>query len=93
MVKNGGIATCLEAKTGKVHYEQRLGARGPRYSSPVVGDGKLFAFSARGQASVWKVGPEFERIANSDLGERVMATPALVDGHVYVRTETHLYCF
>ncbi len=93
LVKNGGLATCVDARTGKSHYTARLGARGPRYSSPVVGDGKIYAASARGQITVYKVGPKLEVLAQNDLGERIMATPALVDGQVFVRTERHLYCF
>jgi len=93
MIKNGGIGTCLDAKTGKQHYSGRMKARGPRYSSPVVGDGKIFAASARGQITVWKTGTELEIVAQNHLGERIMATPAVLDGHLYVRTETSLYCF
>ena len=93
MVKNGGIATCLDAKTGKQHYSARIGARGPRYSSPVVGDGKIYAASAKGVITVWKTGTKLEVLAQNDLGERIMATPALVDGRIYVRTDQHLYCF
>lgn len=93
LVKNGGIASCLDGKTGRLHYQERIGARGPRYSSPVAGDGKVYAASARGQITVWKTGPALEVLAQNELGERIMATPALVDGRVYVRTEAHLYCF
>jgi outer membrane protein assembly factor BamB len=93
MIKNGGIATCLDAKTGKQHYSSRMKARGPRYSSPVVGDGKIYAASARGQITIWKTGAKLQILAQNELGERIMATPALLDGHIYVRTETSLYCF
>lgn len=93
MVKNGGIATCLDARTGEQHYSSRIGARGPRYSSPVVGDGKVYAASAKGLLTVWKTGTKLEVLAQNDFGERIMATPALLDGRIYVRTESYLYCF
>ncbi len=93
LVKNGGLASCLDTRTGAVLYRKRLGARGPRYSSPVVGDDKIYAASARGVVTVFKTGDALEVLAHNDLGERIMATPALVDGVIYVRTERTLYAF
>ncbi len=93
LVKNGGIATCVDAKTGKALFSGRLGARGPRYASPVYGDGKIFAASARGVVTVLEAGDELKVLAQNDLGERVMATPAIVGGRIYVRTEEHLWVF
>lgn len=92
-VKNGGIASCLDATTGELAYQERLGSRGPIYASPVIGDGKIYSASARGVVTVFAVGDELEVLAQSDLGERVMATPALVDGCVYVRTERRILAF
>ena len=93
LVKNGGIASCIDAKTGKAYYQKRLGSRGPCYSSPVVGDGKIYIASAQGVVTVYKVGDDLEVLARNDLKERIMATPALVDGRVYVRTAKSLYAF
>lgn len=93
MLKNGGMATCLDARTGKLHYEERTGARGPIYASPVAGDGKVYTATARGELCVLAAGDELEVLSLTDLGERIMATPALLEGKVYVRTEEHLYAF
>ena len=93
MVKNGGIVSCLEAETGGLKYQQKLGAGGPYYSSPVVGDGKIYVASARGVVTVFQIGEELKVIARNDLGERIMATPALVDGQIFVRTEKNLFAF
>jgi outer membrane protein assembly factor BamB len=93
LVKDGGIVSCLDAKSGKLHYRKRLGAGGFYYSSPVAGDGKVYAASVQGVLSVFKAGDRFEVLAKNDLGEKILATPALVDGRVYVRTENHLYAF
>ena len=93
VVMNGGTATCLDAKTGELKFQGRIGARGPRYSSPVVGDGKIYTASARGVVTVLRAGDELEVLGNNDLGERIMATPALLDGRIYLRTEKHLYSF
>lgn len=93
MVMNGGTLTCLDAKTGKELFQGRLAARGPYYASLVGGDGKLYAASARGEVTVLAAGAELEVLSRVDLGERLMATPALADGAVYVRTETRLFAF
>jgi outer membrane protein assembly factor BamB len=93
MVMNGGTLTCLDAKTGKELYQGRLEARGPYYASLVGGDGKVYAASARGEVTVLAGGDELKVLSRVELGERLMATPALADGAVYVRTETRLFAF
>lgn len=92
-VMNGGLATCIDARTGEVKYEGRLDSRGPCYASPVAGDGKLYSASARGVVTVFRAGDVLEVLSRNDLGERIMATPALEGGRVYVRTERSLYAF
>ncbi len=93
LVKNGGIISCLEAKTGVLKYQQKLGAGGPFYSSPVVGDGKVYAASARGVVAVFQAGEELNVVARDNLGERIMATPAIVGGRIFIRTEKSLFAF
>ncbi|MAG55753.1 MAG: hypothetical protein CMJ83_05640 [Planctomycetes bacterium] len=94
LIKNGGLFTCLDAKTGTQHYQGRIGSRGPYYASPLAGDGKIYTASARGVITVLKAGGEkIEVLARNDLGERIMSTPALLDGRIYVRTEKALYVF
>lgn len=93
VIKNGGIARCLNARTGALHFSDRIGARGPRYSSPVAGDGKIYTASAQGVVTVLAAGDELKVLSQHDFGERTLATPALAGGRVYVRTERHLYAF
>jgi len=93
MLKNGGIISCLVAKTGELKYQGKLGAGGPYYSSPVVGDGKIYVASRRGVVTVFEPGDDLNVLARNDLKEKIMATPAIVDGKIYVRTENHLYAF
>ena len=93
MVKNGGILTCLAAGDGAERYRTRLAATGPYYASPVAGDGKLYVCSAGGVVTTVALGPELEVLARSDLGERIMSTPALGGGRVLIRTETGLWSF
>ncbi|MCP4712681.1 MAG: PQQ-binding-like beta-propeller repeat protein [Planctomycetes bacterium] len=92
-VKNGGIVTCQVAATGERKYMESLGVGGPYYGSLVAGDGKIFAAATRGVVTVFEAGDEFKILAKNKIGERVMATPALVDGVVYVRTEKALWAF
>lgn len=94
LVKNGGLASCLDPEKGEFLYqEERLGALGDYYSSPIAGGGKILAISQAGVAVVYRAGPALEVIARNPLDEQVLATPALVGNTLYVRTETRLYAF
>ena len=91
--KNGGIVFRRIAKTGKLVYSGRLGALGEYYSSPVAADDKVYVASAEGVVVVLDAGDELKILARNDLGEPILATPALVGGNVYVRTGSYLYAF
>ncbi len=93
IIKNGGMLSCLDAEKGIVHYRERIDSRGPHYASPVGGDGKVYISSARGVVTVVQAGQELKVLSQTKLGERVMATPAIVDGKVYVRAEESLFAF
>jgi outer membrane protein assembly factor BamB len=93
LVKNGGIASCYEALSGKLLYRQRLGADGFFYASPVAGDGKIYAASYNGTVVVFAAGDQCRVLARNRLGESIVATPALADGKLYVRTKDYLYAF
>ena len=87
-----GIITNLNAKTGETIWQERLGR--PRRegisASPVIVDDKLFVTTDDGQTFVMKTGPEFELLHTNDIGERTLASPALVDGMWYIRTASQL---
>ena len=93
IVKNGGIASCYDTKTGKLLYRQRLGTGGFFYASPVAADGKVYAASYNGVVVVFTAGDQCRVLSRNQLGESIIATPALADGKIYVRTEAHLYAF
>jgi outer membrane protein assembly factor BamB len=97
MVKNGGIVTAIDAKTGKeVYLQKRALAAGSYYASPVAANGQIY-FTALddGAVTVLKAGTDKPVVAakNPKLGERTAATPAIADDTLYVRTEKHLYAF
>ncbi|MFO0848359.1 MAG: PQQ-binding-like beta-propeller repeat protein [Gemmataceae bacterium] len=86
-----GMISCFEARTGKPVYErQRLG--GSFTASPWAYDGKVFCLSEEGTTYVVKAGPEFELLGKNPLGEVALATPAVADGRLFVRTAAALYC-
>jgi outer membrane protein assembly factor BamB len=94
LTKEGGIMTALDAETGKVLKQARLtGALGDYYASPVAADGRIYATSQEGKVVVIKPGAEWEILAVNPLNEPVNATPAFVDGRIFIRTHQNLYCF
>jgi outer membrane protein assembly factor BamB len=84
-----GILACIDAKTGKIHYqEKRVG--GDYFSSPVrIGD-RIFGVSSKGEVVVLAASPEFKILARIDLGDETHATPAVADGKLFLRTQTKL---
>lgn len=93
LVKSGGLATCREPATGKLLFEERLGVVGGFFASPVASGGKIYAASDAGKVVVFEAKDTLNVLARNDLGEPIMATPAIVDGKIYVRTTGHLYAF
>ena len=93
-VKNGGLASCYDAATGKAFYQdERLGVPGDYYSSAVVAQDRIYLVSERGVVLVLASGDQLEVLARNDLGEAVMATPAIADGILYIRSANHLQAF
>ena len=86
------IVTCFDAATGRVMWQERLGrSRREGFSaSPVGVDGKVFFTNDEGTTFVLRAGPEFELLHTNDIGSRTLASPALVDGRLYIRTEDAL---
>jgi outer membrane protein assembly factor BamB len=94
VVKDGGLASCFDAKTGKVHYlQERLEVGGDYYASPVAADGKIYAASHGGTIVVIEAADGLRVLARNDLKEPISATPAIVEGKLYVRTASHLFAF
>ncbi len=93
MLKEGGILTAVDAKTGEVGKQERVGEGDGYYASPVASGGKLITASQGGQLSVIKAGADWEVISSHSLGEQTWSTPALAEDLVIVRTQKALYCF
>lgn len=89
MVADNGILSCMDAKTGEVHYQERC--TGPISASILYGDGHLYLLDERGSCSVVKPGKSFTVVTKNALGERALASPAVIGSDLLLRTEEHLY--
>jgi outer membrane protein assembly factor BamB len=93
VVRNGIVST-FDPDTGKLLRRERIeNAIGDYYASPIAGDGKVYVASLDGKIAVLRAGADWRVLSVSDLGEPIVATPAIADGRVFVRTEAALYCF
>jgi outer membrane protein assembly factor BamB len=90
LVTEGGLAKCIEAATGKVIWENRLGDKVS--ASPVWADGRIYFLSEEGLTTIIEAGPEFKVIAKNDIGEKCGASPAISQGQIFIRSESNLYC-
>ena len=90
---------CLVVGDGRV-VERRIGDGNPLdrlgeqfHASAVAGDGKVYFTSKEGVVRVVRAGQKFELLAENDMGEPVIASPAISDGEIFIRGEKHLFCF
>lgn len=93
MRSNNGILSCLDAKTGEVHYEgEKLGGIRSIYSSPVAAAGRIYITGRQGTTKVIEAGDEFKELATNKLDDTIDASPAVVGNKLYVRGWKKLYC-
>jgi outer membrane protein assembly factor BamB len=89
IVNDGGIASCLDAKTGAIYWQQRLG--GEFSASPIFADGRIYFLSEDGVATVIAPGKEFRKLASSALDGATLASIAVSGGSIFIRSHSHLY--
>ncbi len=93
VIFDGGFIACYEARTGKEVYGKRRIDVGALFTaSPVVAGGRLYCLSEDGEMYVLRAGPEYELLAKNSLNEVCMASPAVSEGKMFIRTFKHLYC-
>src|SRR5262249_25716255 len=88
---NAGLVACYEARTGKEVYRERLGGAAGYTASPVAADGRIYFAGEDGAVRVVRAGPKFELLAVNPLGDPCLATPAISDGMIFVRTQHYLF--
>lgn len=84
-----GMANCANTKDGEAYWQERLNQQ--QLASPLLADGRVYFFGKEGKTTVVKAGKEFAKLAENQLDGTVIATPAIVDGAIFLRTDTHLY--
>jgi outer membrane protein assembly factor BamB len=89
LAHENGIVTCVDAKTGDRVWRDRTG--GLFAASPVGGDGKVYLVSETGETIVIRAGRKLEILARNGLDERIMASPAISNGRIFMRSDEHLF--
>lgn len=89
MIDDGGIASCLDAKTGHEYWRERVG--GNYSASPLYAEGRVYFFSEEGKTTVVEAGREFKILAQNQLDDGFMASPAVTGNALILRTKSHLY--
>jgi outer membrane protein assembly factor BamB len=90
LCRENGVVICMDAKTGKELYQERV--HSARYrASPVYADGKIYLTARDGVISVVRAGPQFERLAENKLPMQITASPAIANGRIYLRGFEALY--
>ncbi len=93
VVKSGGLSSCFDITQGKTLWEkQRIRNFGDYYASPVAADGKIYVAGKNGFVVVLADAPELKILAKNDMGSDILATPAIADGRLFIRTREKLYC-
>ena len=89
MTNDVGVVTCADARTGEPVWRHRL--EGVFFASPVAGDGKVYLTSETGETFVLRAGREPRVLARNDLGERLIASPAISGGRIFLRSDGTLF--
>ncbi|MCC6511493.1 MAG: PQQ-binding-like beta-propeller repeat protein, partial [Pirellulaceae bacterium] len=93
MVKDSGIITILDVENGKMLHQLRAEGRGNYFASLVAGDGKVYLTSEGGVVTILKSGTSGKIVGSHDFGQRIMASPVISQGVIYIRTEAALMAF
>jgi outer membrane protein assembly factor BamB len=88
-VADGGVVTCWDASSGKLHWRQRVG--GQFSASPIAVDGRIYCCAEDGRTIVFAPAKEYKELAVNRLEGHFMASPAVSASAIYLRSDTHLY--
>jgi outer membrane protein assembly factor BamB len=88
-IDDNGVATCWDAMTGATIWNERVG--GNYSASPVIAGGRIYFFSEQGKCTVVSAGREYRKLAENQLGDGFMASPAVVDNALILRSRSGVY--
>ena len=89
MISDRGIGTCLNATTGETIWQERIG--GNYSASPILNKGNIYFTSEQGDTTIVKASEQFQVVAKNSLGQATLASFAVAEGVIYIRTDSHLY--
>jgi outer membrane protein assembly factor BamB len=92
ILNDRGIVWCRDLKTGAEVWGNQRVRPGTYSASPVVADGKVYVVSEDGVVTVFAAGPAFKVLAENDMADYTLSSPAIADGQIFLRTTKHLYC-
>jgi len=90
-IRDDGMASCLDLASGESHWQERLFAENVKVS-PVAADGHVYFTTGRANTKVVKASTDFEVVAENRLDDETLASPAISEGNIVIRTFKHLYC-
>ena len=93
IIKNGGYLSCVNAQTGELIYKTRIKGTGPYFASPVAANDQIYISAHNGKVVVLASGDELKIISTRNFEEKILASPAIVDNKLYIRTDSFLYAF
>lgn len=91
LIHHNGRLSAFDAVSGRRIYRARVGHWGTFTGSPVAADGRIYLATEEGAVHVVKAGPDFQELAANDMGESLLATPAISDGMIFIRGRTRLF--
>jgi outer membrane protein assembly factor BamB len=92
ILNDRGVVWCRDARTGAEVWGNQRVRPGTYSASPVVAGGRVYVVSEDGVTTVFEAGPAFKIVAENDLGDYTLSSPAIVNGQIFLRTTKHLYC-
>jgi outer membrane protein assembly factor BamB len=91
IINSAGVLVCADAQTGRIRWQQRIG--GKHWSTPAIAGNRLYCFNQDGQAKIVELGRKPKVIASTDLEEPILASPAVADNAIFIRSDRHLWKF
>ncbi|HEX4589344.1 MAG TPA: PQQ-binding-like beta-propeller repeat protein, partial [Gemmataceae bacterium] len=91
-ITDDGILNCVDATTGSPKWQEKPRLPGDYKASPIVAGDRLYFLNLRGQCTVVKAGPKYEKLAENQIQDDTIASPAAADGRLFIRGRKALYC-